>query len=219
MGPCVSSQLDDLLPECFAPVFRWTNLTAILVNVGNGIKTNVINNVDVAKALERPPTYTLKYLGCELGAQTNYDDKTGTSIVNGAHNTATIADLLEGFIKKFVQCYSCGNPETMIKIDKRDNITLKCKACGAVSAVDPRHKLNTYILKNPPEPKMSKSEKKALKKLAEAVGETGDDDDDVSDGKKGNKKKKDKKDKKEKKEKKEKKNKGSDDEVAEVRLK
>ena len=65
----------------------------------------------------------------------------------------------QGFIKKYVQCYSCGNPETVVKV-RKENIFLKCKACGAVSDVDARHKLNTYILKNPPEEKVSKAEKK-----------------------------------------------------------
>ena len=58
-----------------------------------------------------------------------------------------------------MQCYSCGNPETVVKV-RKENIFLKCKACGAVSDVDARHKLNTYILKNPPEEKVSKAEKK-----------------------------------------------------------
>jgi hypothetical protein len=31
---------------------------------GNGIKTNVVNMVDVAKALARPASYTTKYMGC-----------------------------------------------------------------------------------------------------------------------------------------------------------
>lgn len=120
------------------------------------------------------------------------------------------SELCEGFIKKYVQCYSCGNPETTIRV-KKDFITLKCKACGAVrhgrwrrmpasptrrrahsragcsaeahqrccmdahpvcppilppptlrqvSDVDMRHKLNTFILKNPPENKLSKEEKR-----------------------------------------------------------
>jgi translation initiation factor 5 len=103
----------------------------------------------------------LKYYGCELGAQTNYEAKSGTCIVNGAHDNKKLSEILEGFIKKYVQCYSCGNPETQIKI-KKENLTLKCKACGAVSEVDPRHKLNTFILKNPPENKMSKEEKRCV---------------------------------------------------------
>lgn len=101
----------------------------------------------------------MKFYGCELGAQTNFDKKTGTSIVNGAHDAKKLMELLEAFIKKYVQCYDCGNPETVVKI-KRDNILLLCKACGSVSEVDMRHRLNTYILKNPPEEKLSKEEKK-----------------------------------------------------------
>ncbi|KAB0389179.1 hypothetical protein E2I00_001952, partial [Balaenoptera physalus] len=42
---------------------------------GNGIKTVIVNMVDVAKALNRPPTYPTKYFGCELGAQTQFDVK------------------------------------------------------------------------------------------------------------------------------------------------
>ena len=52
----------------------------------------------------------------------------------------------------------------MVKI-KRDFISLKCKACGEVSDVDMRHKLNTFILKNPPEDKASKAEKKCVPAL------------------------------------------------------
>jgi translation initiation factor 5 len=97
-----------------------------------------------------------------MGAQTKFDKKTGTSIVNGAHDAKALAEKLEGFIKKYVQCYSCGNPETVVKI-KREDILLKCKACGFVSEVDPRLKLNTFIVKNPPEEKLSKGEKKVKK--------------------------------------------------------
>mmetsp|Transcript_20574 Transcript_20574/g.51814 ORF Transcript_20574/g.51814 Transcript_20574/m.51814 type:complete len:358 (-) Transcript_20574:238-1311(-) len=185
--------------------YKMPRLQTKIEGRGNGIKTNVMNNVEVAKALERPPAYLIKYYGCELGAQTKYDDKTGTSIVNGAHQTATIADLLEGFIKKYVQCYSCGNPETVVNIDKKDFIFLKCKACGAVSDVDMRHKLNTFILKNPPEAKVSKAEKKIRNKMAEATGV--DIDDDASERKKEKKAKKEKKEKKEKKDKKDRKDK------------
>lgn len=102
---------------------------------------------------------TLKFWGCELGAQTNFDKKTGVSIVNGAHDTKTLIQILENFIKKYVQCFDCHNPETVIRI-KRENIYLKCKACGFVSETDVRHRLNTFILKNPPEEKLSKAEKK-----------------------------------------------------------
>ncbi|XVE95387.1 hypothetical protein REPUB_Repub02eG0092900 [Reevesia pubescens] len=131
---------------------------------GNGIKTNVVNMVEIAKALARPASYTTKFFGCELGAQSKFDEKTGTSLVNGAHDTAKLAGLLENFIKKYVQCYGCGNPETEIVITKTQMITLKCAACGFVSDVDMRDKLTTFILKNPPEAKKSSKDKKAMRR-------------------------------------------------------
>ncbi|KNA22469.1 hypothetical protein SOVF_033420 [Spinacia oleracea] len=130
---------------------------------GNGIKTNIVNMVDIAKALARPAAYTTKYFGCELGAQSKFDEKTGIALVNGSHDTAKLAGLLEIFIKKYVQCYGCGNPETEILITKTQMLQLKCAACGFVSDVDMRDKLTTFILKNPPEVKKSK-DKKALRR-------------------------------------------------------
>nr|BCL66175.1 eukaryotic translation initiation factor 5 [Volvox reticuliferus] len=178
--------------------YKMPKLQAKIEGRGNGIKTNVVNNVEIAKALERPPEYVLKYYGCELGAQTNFDKASGTSIVNGAHDTRKLSELLEAFIKKYVCCYSCNNPETQIKI-KKESIYLKCKACGFVSDVDPRHKLNTFILKNPPENKLKKEEQKLKKaeeervKDAEALGEK-----DKRERKKKDKEKKEKREKKKK---------------------
>ncbi|OIW05493.1 hypothetical protein TanjilG_27623 [Lupinus angustifolius] len=131
---------------------------------GNGIKTNIVNMVDIAKALARPAAYTTKYFGCELGAQSKFEEKTGTSHVNGAHDTAKLAGLLENFIKKYVQCYGCGNPETEILITKSQMIQLKCAACGFVSDVDMRDKLTTFIIKNPPEVKKGAKDKKAMRR-------------------------------------------------------
>ncbi|KAJ7975793.1 Eukaryotic translation initiation factor 5 [Quillaja saponaria] len=131
---------------------------------GNGIKTNVVNMVEIAKALARPASYTTKYFGCELGAQSKFDEKTGTSHVNGSHDTAKLAGLLENFIKKYVQCYGCGNPETEILITKNQMIQLKCAACGFVSDVDMRDKLTTFIVKNPPEQKKGSKDKKAMRR-------------------------------------------------------
>lgn len=131
---------------------------------GNGIKTNIVNMVDIAKALARPASYTTKHFGCELGAQSKFDEKSGTSLVNGAHDTAKLAGLLEIFIKKYVQCYGCGNPETEILITRNQMIQLKCAACGFVSDVDMRDKLTSFIVKNPPEPKKGSKDKKTLRR-------------------------------------------------------
>jgi len=180
--------------------YKMPKLVSRIEGRGNGVKTNIVNMVDIAKALARPPTYCLKYFGCELGAQTKFSEDSGNSLVNGSHNSGFLSETLEGFIKKFVQCYACGNPETVIEVDKRENITLTCKACGHVSNVDPMHKLNTFIIKHPPKNKSSK--KKAVDKMRrqdrerEELGEALDA---QSDKKSKSKRKKDKKEKKSKK--------------------
>jgi translation initiation factor 5 len=118
---------------------------------------------DVARALSRPPTYTTKFFGCELGAQTSFDEKNDRYIVNGAHNADRLRELLDGFIDKFVLCKSCKNPETelvILKVNRTEDIIRDCKACGERTGVDMRHKLTTFILKNPPV-KIKKGRKKA----------------------------------------------------------
>ncbi|KAK1377539.1 putative eukaryotic translation initiation factor 5-1 [Heracleum sosnowskyi] len=137
---------------------------------GNGIKTNVVNMVDIAKALGRPSAYTTKYFGCELGAQFKYNVKTATSHVNGARDTAKLAGLLENFVKKYVQCYGRCNPETEIIMTKTQMVSLKCAACGHLSDVDMRDKL----IKNPPEKKGEAldEEQKKLKKEGEKQKES-----------------------------------------------
>ncbi|WOO85248.1 putative eukaryotic translation initiation factor 5 [Vanrija pseudolonga] len=124
---------------------------------GNGIKTVVPNMEDVARALNRPPAYPTKFFGTELGAQTTMANE--RYIVNGAHQPDRLRELLDTFIDKFVLCASCKNPETELVITGRGNnehIHRDCKACGAHTDIDMRHKLTTFILKNPPKKKKGK---------------------------------------------------------------
>ncbi|VDK42855.1 unnamed protein product [Anisakis simplex] len=124
-------------------------LQAKVEGKGNGIKTVIANMTEIAKALERPPTYPTKYFGCELGAQTNFDMKNERFIVNGEHDANKLQDILDGFIRKFVLCAACDNPETTL-IVRKGQIHSKCKACGNSSIIDGKHKLSTFIMKNPP---------------------------------------------------------------------
>ena len=55
-----------------------------------------------------------KFFGCKLGAQTKMDVKNSCYIVNGSHEETRLQDLLDGFIKKFVLCPECENPETSL---------------------------------------------------------------------------------------------------------
>ncbi|CAI2353495.1 unnamed protein product [Caenorhabditis sp. 36 PRJEB53466] len=144
-------------------------LSAKVEGKGNGIKTVISNMSEIAKALERPPMYPTKYFGCELGAQTNFDAKNERYIVNGEHDANKLQDILDGFIKKFVLCKSCENPETQLFV-RKTGIKSKCKACGGSFDIDNKHKLATYIMKNPPkiDVDFSKAEQKNGKKVSGA---------------------------------------------------
>lgn len=132
--------------------YKMPRICAKVEGKGNGIKTVIVNMPEVAKALGRPATYPTKYFGCELGAQTQFDFKNERFIVNGSHDSSKLQDLLDGFIRKFVLCPECDNPETeLIVSTKRNTISQGCKACGYHDKLDFNHKLNTFILKNPPD--------------------------------------------------------------------
>ncbi|KAI0825405.1 eukaryotic translation initiation factor 5 [Trametes gibbosa] len=161
--------------------YRMPVLLTKIEGKGNGIKTVIPNMSDVARALSRPPAYPTKFFGCELGAQTSFDEKNDRYIVNGAHDAAKLRELLDGFIEKFVLCRACKNPETDLIITKSDDIIRDCKACGERTGVDMRHKLTTFIIKNPPKNlKRSKAQKKAAADGSPSPngGENGDADGD-----------------------------------------
>ncbi|TFK91532.1 eukaryotic translation initiation factor 5 [Polyporus arcularius HHB13444] len=152
--------------------YRMPVLTTKIEGKGNGIKTVLPNMSDVARALSRPPTYPTKFFGCELGAQTSFDEKNDRYIVNGAHDATKLRELLDGFIEKFVLCKACKNPETDLIITKTDDIIRDCKACGERTGVDMRHKLTTFIVKNPP--KNPKKKSKSRQATAENGSPNGD---------------------------------------------
>jgi len=167
--------------------YKMPRIIAKVEGKGNGIKTVIVNMAEVAKSLSRPPTYPTKYFGCELGAQTNFDLRNDRFIVNGCHDSAKLQDLLDGFIKRFILCQECDNPETILTVQpKKGMILMRCIACGHTGNVDMRHKLTTFILKNPPDvdpssatpSKKDKREKRKEKKgtKSECNGDTEEND-------------------------------------------
>lgn len=154
--------------------YKMPRLIAKVEGKGNGIKTVIVNMTDVAKALNRPPTYPTKFFGCELGAQTQFDAKNDRFIVNGSHEASKLQDMLDGFIRKFVLCPECDNPETDLHINpKKQTIGNSCKACGYRGMLDTRHKLCTFILRNPPEDSGKKEKEKKNRKKDKENGSSG----------------------------------------------
>jgi len=149
--------------------YKMPRVQAKVEGKGNGIKTVLVNMVEVARSLARPPTYVTKFFGCELGAQTNADVKNERYIVNGCHEAGKLQDMLDVFIKKFVLCEKCDNPETVLKA-KKGLIGASCKACGHIFTLDMRHKLTAFILKHPPEKEIESQGESVTKKKDRKAG-------------------------------------------------
>jgi len=171
---------------------------------GNGKKTVLDNVAEVAEALNRPPGYLTKYLGVEFGAGTQVDKD--RHIMKGYFTREELQDSLDNFIRIFVMCQSCDNPETVLSITKQQKVFQKCVACGHGQLIKQQgHKLCTYIINNPPDivneygskkkeaaqktknaPKQPKEKKKKtadddFNQIPEAVEGEDDDDDWVDD--------------------------------------
>jgi len=159
---------------------------------GNGIKTVIVNMVDVAKALHVEPSYPTKFFGFELGAQSKFEKDTDRAIVNGAHSAGDLQKLLDKYISIFVLCPRCKLPEIKMEVSN-SKIKVDCAACGYNEPLKSSHKLAAFMVKNAQNYK---------------TGSKDEDDGDEETGKKKTKKKKDEKIEK----KKGKKKKDSDDE-------
>ena len=164
------------------PAYRY-KMPAVIGKVegrGNGIKTVIVNCVDIGTALHREPDEVCKFMGCELGAQTTFNVEQEKAIVNGKFTDDVLQELVHLYVDKFVLCPTCKYPETSYKFKlKRDEISHVCKACGATDPlIDETHKLCKFILnkeklKAKGGGKATKKEKKARKQAAAKEKENG----------------------------------------------
>lgn len=160
----------NINPDTDDPFYRYKMppLVAKKEGRGNGKKTIITNVTDLGASLARPATYLTKYFGCVLGAGTSWNIEQDRYQINGYYEQPDLQQKLFDFIREFVLCYSCSNPETVLSI-KENKVYSKCKACGHQGFLKNQgHKLNNYILSNPP--KKQKKEKKAATKGSQAEG-------------------------------------------------
>jgi len=144
--------------------YKMEHIQSKIEGKGNGIKSVIVNLSSIAHSLGRDPAYVVKFFGFELGAQVTANPSDDRYIINGAHDAAKLQDSLDGFINKFVICKQCKNPETDLIVMKDGRIIRDCKACGQRTDVELRHKLSSYIAKNPPKrEKKAKASKKSKK--------------------------------------------------------
>ena len=160
--------------------YKMPKIQTAIQGAGNGIKTNWVNLPDVSNALKVPVAYPLKFIGRELGSNTEL--KQNSYLINGSHPVEKMQELLDKFIKKYVLCPKCHLPEIhgKIKVTKKD-IKSTCRSCGATEKLDNVHDFATYIRRNPPKyeeddkvegqkvTQEKEKEKKADKKTAKKI--------------------------------------------------
>ncbi len=111
----------------------------------NGVKTNITNLPDVAKALRIPESAILKYFCVEVGANSE-----GTTIVKGQHSQSDLAKHLDKFIMRWVCCKNCKLPEITHTVKKKD-LTGICRSCGNINdKMDTLHRAGKQLHKDIP---------------------------------------------------------------------
>jgi translation initiation factor 5 len=146
--------------------YKMPRIIAKVEGRGNGIKTVLVNAIEIGQSLNRDAPEITKFFGCEIGSQTTYDKD--RAVIQGAHTAQDLQNLLCRYIEHFVLCQQCKLPETHYKI-KNGVIFQKCMACGNKASVDMSHKLTTFVLAQ--HKKAKQAEAQGAKK--EAKGKKG----------------------------------------------
>ena len=94
----------------------------------SGQKTIIKNFDDIVSTLRRDPIHVSKYLSRETATARSLQGN--LLVFQGKLSKEIIQRKLVDYVKEFVYCKTCGEPDT--KLVKRGRITIaECEACGA----------------------------------------------------------------------------------------
>ena len=103
-----------------------------IVSMAQGNKTIIRNFGEVLSALRRDGKHLAKFFFKQLATPGNIEGN--TLILQRKVSHSLLQKKLEDYIKEYVYCKVCGEPDTLLV--REDRITfMKCEACGARSAV------------------------------------------------------------------------------------
>lgn len=127
------------------------------------VKTLLANVDDVGKSLQRPPGYISNYIGYTISAKSEYDKKKVAGencYISGHLKQEDLNPIVTQFIKDWVLCPKCTNPELNMTLKKKkrmedSSIKFDCSACGYAGKqkkeiMTAQQKLCAYIFNNPP---------------------------------------------------------------------
>ena len=116
-------------------------------------KTVIINNDIISKQTGRPNDWIITYIGQVLGVSASIDKKNQNKcVLTGKNEEHIIQEKYFEFVKKYVLCKHCGNPETIPKIvgkKKNASIDLSCRSCGKTYELDATDKFVKFMLLHP----------------------------------------------------------------------
>ena len=95
-------------------------------------QTIVKNFSQICQTLRREPKHILKFLTKELATPAGFDGN--RAIFQSKISNRLLQQKLEAYIKEYVLCKECGQPDTKLIREERLSF-LKCEACGAKSSV------------------------------------------------------------------------------------
>ena len=116
------------------------------------IKTIITNSDKLEIQIGRPAEFIISYMGITNGLNFHVErnnDKIEKAYISGSISEDKILkDLLE-YIKKYVLCQSCKNPETIFGVKgkkKNKYMFLKCASCGEITKHDTGTKIEKYMI-------------------------------------------------------------------------
>ncbi|CCW60492.1 unnamed protein product, partial [Phytomonas sp. EM1] len=164
----MASQMIAVNPDKRDDIYYRYKMPAVITKVegsGNGIKTVIPNIHDICLAMNRPEKVLMKFLQFELGAQLYVSEKDDKYLLMGSHSAERMQDNIDDFIRKFVLCKHCGNPETAVALEssRKDpsDISMVCGACGKRSTIEPHRVLTVMRQHYKKFPELSKAAKGA----------------------------------------------------------
>ena len=99
-------------------------------------KTTNVKLENIAKQTQRPSSYIANYIAQRIGTATKFDKQMNEWKFSGKHPKEFLQNLYFDFVKIYVLCQRCHNPETnpVVKCNKKcKELVLECRSCGFIS--------------------------------------------------------------------------------------
>ncbi|ADB04076.1 eukaryotic translation initiation factor 5 [Marseillevirus marseillevirus] len=127
------------------PFYRYKTRQLKIIDNGNA-RTFFENIKDVSKDLNILPSFLPKFLAIELGTSSGFEKGRNLWYIAGSHSTNSIHEKLSVFIRGFVLCKTCGQPELSYEA-KRGKVLMSCRGCGETTYQNEHEKFCKFMVK------------------------------------------------------------------------